>query len=558
MGNAAGAAGLAHLMVGDGEAAEWFHRAAARYRESWEDAPPGSWGRPIGAIKSLILAGDWAAATEAARWPLEAGAASGHSPTARYAVGLVRPGHEEQHLVSAAQRRHGHRDPVDERLQLCLRPDDAPRTLLECRLIRVQGRDVAVASHAEQDEVEHCVVELPLVRVCARVLAELAGHPVHGARLRFQLVEQRLLRHAVVRPLVPGRNGALVAPPELGAAPVRLQSRGERVRVPWRRAARQHDAAPAPRSLGESLGNDARRIVRYDDLDIAVHGSPAASSRERSIAAWIAFRNAARTPPDSSSRIAAIVVPPGDVTASRSSTGCSPTSRSCFAVPSIVCTTSCVEISRERLSSRPASIIASASRAKYAGPEPEIAVTASIAFSGTRTTAPRCESVSSASARCSSPACAPAHKPAIPSCTIDGAFGIARQTGTSGASRASIRAVGTAAATDNTVCSSESSPPISPSSESMSCGFTVMTTSAAPTTASAFERVASTPYRSRSSATRSSRRVVTTMSFGSRQPELSSPDNSASPILPAPMIAIRRSSTAMRGSLCRSLEHELE
>ena len=58
MGNAAGAAGLAHLMVGDGEAAEWFHRAAARYRESWEDAPPGSWGRPIGAIKSLILAGD--------------------------------------------------------------------------------------------------------------------------------------------------------------------------------------------------------------------------------------------------------------------------------------------------------------------------------------------------------------------------------------------------------------------------------------------------------------------------------------------------------------------
>ena len=58
MGNAAGAAGLAHLMAGDGEAAEWFHRAAARYRESWEDAPPGSWGRPIGAIKSLILAGD--------------------------------------------------------------------------------------------------------------------------------------------------------------------------------------------------------------------------------------------------------------------------------------------------------------------------------------------------------------------------------------------------------------------------------------------------------------------------------------------------------------------
>ena len=40
-------------------------------------------------------------------------------------------------------------------------------------------------------------------------------------------------------------------------------------------------------------------------------------------------------------------MPPGDVTDSRSSTGCIFSSRSCFAVPSIVCTTSVVEISRE-------------------------------------------------------------------------------------------------------------------------------------------------------------------------------------------------------------------
>ena len=89
MGNAAGAAGLAHLMAGDGEAAGWFHRGAARYRESWEDAPAGSWGRPIGAIKSLILAGDWAAAEQAARWPLEAGAATDDSPIGRYAAALA-------------------------------------------------------------------------------------------------------------------------------------------------------------------------------------------------------------------------------------------------------------------------------------------------------------------------------------------------------------------------------------------------------------------------------------------------------------------------------------
>src|ERR1041384_6534404 len=45
MGRAAGAAGLAELMSGrDGR--EWFARAAERYRESWDIAPPESWGRP--------------------------------------------------------------------------------------------------------------------------------------------------------------------------------------------------------------------------------------------------------------------------------------------------------------------------------------------------------------------------------------------------------------------------------------------------------------------------------------------------------------------------------
>jgi len=72
-----------------GEAGEWFHRAADRYRESFADAPPGSWGRPIGAIKSLVLAGDWAGAEEAARWALDAGAAASDSPIGRYAAALA-------------------------------------------------------------------------------------------------------------------------------------------------------------------------------------------------------------------------------------------------------------------------------------------------------------------------------------------------------------------------------------------------------------------------------------------------------------------------------------
>ena len=88
MGNAAGAAGLAALMAGaDGR--EWLARAADRYRESWEHAPPGSWGRPIGAIKARVLAGDWDGAVADARWTLAAGAAESESPIGRYAAALA-------------------------------------------------------------------------------------------------------------------------------------------------------------------------------------------------------------------------------------------------------------------------------------------------------------------------------------------------------------------------------------------------------------------------------------------------------------------------------------
>jgi hypothetical protein len=90
MGNAAGAAGLALLMDGKpDEAAGWFAHAAERYRESFDAAPPGSWGRPIGMIKSRLLAGDWGAAEREARFALEHGAAEAESPIGRYAACLA-------------------------------------------------------------------------------------------------------------------------------------------------------------------------------------------------------------------------------------------------------------------------------------------------------------------------------------------------------------------------------------------------------------------------------------------------------------------------------------
>jgi hypothetical protein len=79
--NAAWAAGLSLLMAGDREgAAEWLRRSAARYRESWS---AGAWGRPLGAIKALLIAGD--DAYDAAQWALGVGAAEADSPIGRYA-----------------------------------------------------------------------------------------------------------------------------------------------------------------------------------------------------------------------------------------------------------------------------------------------------------------------------------------------------------------------------------------------------------------------------------------------------------------------------------------
>ena len=114
-GNAAYGAALALLMQDRAaEAAEWFGRAAERYRESFADAPPGSWGRPIGAVKARILAGDFEAAADDARWTLDAGADVADSPIGRYAAALA-------HLVLGDYRRaRAHADAIRTR-------DDFPR-----------------------------------------------------------------------------------------------------------------------------------------------------------------------------------------------------------------------------------------------------------------------------------------------------------------------------------------------------------------------------------------------------------------------------------------------
>ena len=91
LGNTAYAAGLARLMAGDPHTGGvWLRRAAARWRESWDaGAAVDAWGRPIGALKASLLAGDEAAVEELARWTLELGAATADSPIGRYAGALA-------------------------------------------------------------------------------------------------------------------------------------------------------------------------------------------------------------------------------------------------------------------------------------------------------------------------------------------------------------------------------------------------------------------------------------------------------------------------------------
>jgi tetratricopeptide (TPR) repeat protein len=114
IGNAAYGAGLALLMAGDREqAAEWLDRAARRYRESFEHAPPGSWGRPIGALKARLLAGDDAGAGDEARWALAEGAAEAESPIGRYAacLALLTLGRDEEARPLADELRTHERFP---------------------------------------------------------------------------------------------------------------------------------------------------------------------------------------------------------------------------------------------------------------------------------------------------------------------------------------------------------------------------------------------------------------------------------------------------------------
>jgi tetratricopeptide (TPR) repeat protein len=132
--NSAWAAGLSLLMAGDRDRArEWLRRSADRYRESWDAGDgAGAWGRPIGAMKALLIAGE--DANSAAHWALDAGAAEAESPIGRYAGGLALLvlGRDEQAAEVAATLGEGFPGDVAEALRaLAAHEEDAYRAAVD-------------------------------------------------------------------------------------------------------------------------------------------------------------------------------------------------------------------------------------------------------------------------------------------------------------------------------------------------------------------------------------------------------------------------------------------
>lgn len=166
LGNVAWAAGLGRLMLGDPGAATWLARAAARWRESWDaGAPPDAWGRPIGALKASLLAGDAGAVDELARWTLALGAATAESPIGRYAgcLALLALGRraEARHVAASLTGRDDFPPDVAEALAAIAAGDPA-------------GCAAALASVVRSFETREAFLEDAPVADTALALAELA------------------------------------------------------------------------------------------------------------------------------------------------------------------------------------------------------------------------------------------------------------------------------------------------------------------------------------------------------------------------------------------------
>jgi len=188
MAMAAGSTALALLMQRRrDEASRWFRRSAERYRESFEAAPPESWGRPIGALKARLLSGDWEGAESDAAWTLGFRPAASHSPIGKYAaaLGLLTLGRDEAagHVASS----------------LLAEPEDAfPLPVAR-----------ALAALAAREEEAYAAAVRAVLESFESREAHLEDVPVADTVLVLEaLAERRGMRVGLTSPLLPDEAGA--------------------------------------------------------------------------------------------------------------------------------------------------------------------------------------------------------------------------------------------------------------------------------------------------------------------------------------------------------------
>jgi hypothetical protein len=176
-GNTAYAAGLALMMAHDPRAHEWLRRAAARWRESWSGGE--SWGRPIGALKASLLAGDEPALGALAPWTLELGTATAESPIGRYAgvLALLVLGRwpEARHVAESLRERDDFPRDVADALAFIAAPDLVAYTeAAESVLTSFETRD----QYLEGVAVADTVLVLQVLAARRGIAADLSDSPV--------------------------------------------------------------------------------------------------------------------------------------------------------------------------------------------------------------------------------------------------------------------------------------------------------------------------------------------------------------------------------------------
>jgi hypothetical protein len=194
--NALYGAGLALLMDGRAaDAAESLVQAAGRYRESYSTAPAGSWGRPIGAVKARVMAGDWAGAADDARWTLDEGAADSESPVGRYAGCLALLVLERDDVSTGVARTLQGRDdfpsPVGDALHALAQHDRGGyERAVETVLASFEGRDEFLEAIPVADTVI-VLQALAARRGFAAPLASAFLPPERGAEPANRLASER-------------------------------------------------------------------------------------------------------------------------------------------------------------------------------------------------------------------------------------------------------------------------------------------------------------------------------------------------------------------------------